>query len=586
MKQIKINKTQENEDEKIFSKEDKNNLIEILTILKDNECQNIIKNIKFFCKDNYLYIINEFINNGDLQSYIKTLKDGENSFNQKINEVTLWYIFLQCAKALKYLHNKDIIHRNIRLENIYITDDKEIKIGNFTNATLSKKKQFLVYNKFYLNSNHNNKDGEEERLNKVVGGVLYRSPEMLNNLGYGKKTDIYSLGVVFHKLCYYDFPNSKQYKNEINYNSYECPEKMAEIIKKMLSEEKMRPNADELYDFILNEYVKLFNKNSSIEAVLRCLISYEKVSMDMSKNKDHFLNEEKTPFSFNYIKCMEIFKSNDDKKKCGLYLNNIRNLINNINDSVNNDQEINPLLVLDILLEELNKETNLTFKGSSFKIQPDFSDEKEKAYIKFKNSFSNNYNSIVSKYFCHYLKIKRNCKHKSFYTYCAIPYLEFQLDRCYKCYEEKVYEYEPDLVKWFFLYRNHCKELTEKLAKDYNIVCKCGDSPFLEFRQIDEKDLQNCLVIAINRGEGYINESQVNYHKEIQISKSIKYELIGIVKRISDGKEEYFISINLDYSDRKWVLYNKESIMKINDPTKHTDGDIIILCYSLIGIKE
>ena len=574
MKQIKINKTQENEDEKILSEEDKNNLIKILPILKDNECQNIIKNIKYFIKDNYLYIINEFINNGDLQSYIKTLKEIKEGFNQKTDEVTLWYIFLQCAKALKYLHNKYIIHRNIRLENIYITDDKVIKIGNFRNAILLKN----VDNPFFIDV------GEDERLNKVIGGVLYRSPEMLYNLSYGKKTDIYSLGVVFHKLCYYDFPNGKQYKNEINYKSNDCPEKMAEIITKMLSEEKTRPNADELYDLILNEYVKLFNKNSSIEAVLRCLISYKKTSMYMSEKKNNYLNEERTPFSFNYIKCMENFKSNNDKKNYGLYLNNIRNLINNINNSINNDQEINPLLVLNILLEELTKETNSTNKRSSLKIQPlKFNASKPQTYNDFKKDFSDNYKSIFSEYFYGYLKIKRICNHKELYSYCAIPYLEIQLDRCYSDKDNSKYEYVPELIKWFNLYMNHCKQLTEKLSKEYNIICNCCNSKFREFRQMDINDYQKYLIIAINRGEKYINKSNVKYCLDINWPNGLIYELIGIVKRISDGKEEYFISINLDFSDRrKWVVYNKGSNVEINDPNEHTDGDIIMLCYSII----
>ena len=74
----------------------------------------------------------DFINDVDLQDYLNAFIDLEKPIEEKV----LWKIFLQCIESIRYLHNNNnnIIHRNIRLENFYMTDDKEIKLGNFRYA--------------------------------------------------------------------------------------------------------------------------------------------------------------------------------------------------------------------------------------------------------------------------------------------------------------------------------------------------------------------------------------------------------------------------------------------------------------------
>lgn len=398
---------------------------------------------------------------------------------------------------------------------------------------------------------------------------------MLNNSDYGKKTDIYSLGVVFHKLCFNDYPNSKQYISNISRDNFQGNEKMIQIIEKMLSDENKRPNANELYNLILHEYLTVLNHNSSIESVLRCLSSYKKTSKRMLENQAQFL-QTKTPYAFNFLKCIQTFKSKEDKIKCREYLNDIRNEINKNEGIINMDMdiEINPLLVFDSVLEGLIRETNSFPQGFSLKIQPfEFEQDKNKSNSNFINWFSQNYGSDFSKYFCGGLKTKRNCKNcpKFGYNFCAIPYLEFQLDRCYN----KNNQFLPNISDWIFTQFNHGKYLN----KEYNIVCASCKSQLEEFKQFEP--LQKHLVIAINRGEGYINKSKVEFPLKLILSNFV-YNLIGIVKRISDENSGYFISINLDYEDGKtWIISDKETLNSINDPFSHSIGDVILLFYSL-----
>ena len=570
MKEIRI-------DNNLLQRNDRINLINILNILKDNECPNIIKNYKFCIKDNIFYIINEYLKNGDLLDYMKLNK----SLDKPIEEKTLWDIFMQCAASLKYMHSKNIIHRNIRLENIYMTESRLIKIGNFRRAFLIKEDNDEENKNESKIENEN--ESKKERLDDQVGGMLYRSPEMINKLGYWKKTDIYSLGVVFHKLCFYEFPKNDNSDNKINnINNIKVPDEIVNIIKLMLSDEKDRPDANLLYDLIAKEYAKKVPRNTSIESVFRCLHSFSNFTSYMIENKNDYLNKEKTPFSYNYIKCIEEF---DDKSKLSLYINNFRNLKNKIFGQINNKQEIKPIIVLDYLFEQLNKEDkeiNQSLSHVSLKAQNnDFEPNDESAKKKFLKFYQNNNTSIISKYFCGILKTERiskcECQEKS-YCYNSFPYIEFQLDRCRSPAPNQRDKYIPekDVEKWFIIQQEHKHKLSEK----YKIICRTFSSINEQIESKIFKKLPLNLIISINRGENYENKMKVEYSLNIILSGKI-YDLVGIIKRIKNEKEEYFISIYLNNNENKWFICDKNTIEKKDSPLEHSDGEVIMLFYSL-----
>ena len=537
-------------DNNLSQSNDRINLIYILNILKDNVCPNIIRNYKFYIKDNIFYIINEYLKNGDLLDYMKLIK----SLNKPIEEEILWDIFMQCATFLKYLHSKNIIHRNIRLENIYMAENRLIKIGNFRKAILLKK------------DNENEK--KEERLDDQVGGVLYRSPEMINKLGYWKKTDIYSLGVVFHKLCFYEFPKNNKINNINNIN---IPEEFVNIIKLMLNEEKDRPDSNQLYDLILKEYAKKVPKNTSIDSIFRCINSFTNFSDYMIENKNDFLDEKKTPFCSNIIKIIE------EKNDKSIHINNFRNLLGGVFGQINNKQEIKPIIILYFLLEQLNKETNKNEEYISLKAQPnDFEISDDNAKKKFINYYKKNNDSIIAKYFFGILKIQRTCiKNVETYCYSTLPYIEFQLERCFSLNQNNRYVPEKDVEKWFNIQQNHKHKLSEK----YKIFCQNCLSIEEQIESKRIKKLPINLIISINRGEKYEISFTVEYSLNLILSWKI-YDLVGVIKRIKNEKEEYFISINLN-KENKWFISNKNSIKEIENPLNHTEGDVIMLFYSL-----
>ena len=156
-----------------------------MKIIQSLNSPHIIKYYTSFKNDNRLYIIMEYMNNGDLKGYI----NAHQNMNNPIPEKELWELFYQCLAGLTYIHKNNLIHRDIKPANLFMTDDKAIKIGDFGVSAIKTK-----------NMNFNKKE------TLMIGTPQYMSPEMFNQSGYGNKIDVYALGVTFHLMCYYELP--------------------------------------------------------------------------------------------------------------------------------------------------------------------------------------------------------------------------------------------------------------------------------------------------------------------------------------------------------------------------------------------
>lgn len=172
-------------------------------------------------------IIMEYIPNGSLKSNIKKL-----NIQKKIE------ISKDILRGLIYLHNRipnSLIHRDIKLSNILLTNSKVAKITDFG---LSK----FYYNENLIKSNSIDKNLSEiynNELTNEVGTDRYMAPELRNNNGYTNKIDIYSCGILLYEL----------FENKIhNVNSalkfYWTPKKIKSIIINMTNQDpNCRPNA-------------------------------------------------------------------------------------------------------------------------------------------------------------------------------------------------------------------------------------------------------------------------------------------------------------------------------------------------------
>ena len=97
-----------------------------------------------------------------------------------LTEIEVQCYIIQLVKALQYLHSHRIIHRDLKLGNLFLNDKMELKVGDFGLATK------LDY------------DGERKKT--VCGTPNYIAPEVINSSGHSYEVDIWAIGIIIYTL--------------------------------------------------------------------------------------------------------------------------------------------------------------------------------------------------------------------------------------------------------------------------------------------------------------------------------------------------------------------------------------------------
>jgi tRNA A-37 threonylcarbamoyl transferase component Bud32 len=164
-----------------MSPKEKNDIQKEISILSGLNHPNIVRFKEHFEEGTLIFISMEYADGGDLNQRIKerkkTVPEGQTPepFDPKL--VMFW--FLQIAMALKYLHDKHILHRDLKTANIFLTTKNVVKLGDFGISTVLQNTVACA--------------------KTVCGTPYYFSPELCQSKPYNNKSDVWALGVMFYE---------------------------------------------------------------------------------------------------------------------------------------------------------------------------------------------------------------------------------------------------------------------------------------------------------------------------------------------------------------------------------------------------
>ncbi|NXO67358.1 NEK4 kinase, partial [Phainopepla nitens] len=138
--------------------------------------------------DGHLYIVMGFCEGGDLYHRLKEQK------GKLLPETQVVEWFVQIAMALQYLHEKHILHRDLKTQNIFLTRTNIIKVGDLGIARVL--------------------ENQYDMASTLIGTPYYMSPELFSNKPYNYKSDVWALG-----CCVYEMATLKHAFNAKDMNS-------------------------------------------------------------------------------------------------------------------------------------------------------------------------------------------------------------------------------------------------------------------------------------------------------------------------------------------------------------------------------
>ncbi|KAK8892435.1 hypothetical protein M9Y10_029663 [Tritrichomonas musculus] len=197
-------------------------------ILQSLQHPNIVHVEEIVYLEDYICIIMEFCENGELFKYIVN--------NESINEQDCKKIFRQIVFAVQFVHQHSIAHRDLKPENILLDKDLNPKLADFGFCHITS----------------------DTLLTTPCGSPFYAPPEIIANEPYdGKKADIWSLGVVLFTMVTGALPWTEVSQSklfiQIKNADYDVPRNLSNhiqmLIKSMLVKDpSQRPTCEEILD--------------------------------------------------------------------------------------------------------------------------------------------------------------------------------------------------------------------------------------------------------------------------------------------------------------------------------------------------
>jgi polo-like kinase 1 len=267
----------------------KQKLITEIKIHKSLNHPNIVQFQHYFEDLDNVYLLLEMCHNQSLNELIKRRK--------RLSDIEVQCYMLQIVKALKYLHSNRVIHRDLKLGNLFISNDMELKLGDFGLATR------VEYS------------GERKRT--VCGTPNYIAPEILEGkYGHSYEVDIWALGVILYTLLVgkppFESSDVKSTYRRIKMGSYSFPEDLeiceeakSLIIEILRLDPLQRPNLEEILksDYLqMNKIPKLLPASTLACPLNKSYLNLFTESSSNSKLEKSAISQKLQITDFPYVK--------------------------------------------------------------------------------------------------------------------------------------------------------------------------------------------------------------------------------------------------------------------------------------------
>ena len=326
-------------------------------LMKRFNHKNITKILEVFNDEEYMLIIMEYINGGKLFSFGKK--------RRKLSEKMAKFLFRQIILGIQHIHSKNVVHRDIKLENLLIDFNNNVKICDFGIGKVLNSENDILYDK--------------------CGTPMYMAPEIIlsnENNGYkGFPVDIWSSGITLYIMLSGSLPFSLRNKNNNKENMafHSIKDKNNNYLQNQIINVKPK-EIENISEEARNLLKGLLNKNPSKRLTCSQILNHP--WLKHSNNNMDFLNlftkAEMTMMSKTYI---DYRKGDLEDLKENFTLSNLRNdeikfeeknittkstILDPFNSCINNNENNssnNDIIILDDSFDD--------FKNSQIKLEND-----------------------------------------------------------------------------------------------------------------------------------------------------------------------------------------------------------------------
>ncbi|XP_022691918.1 serine/threonine-protein kinase PLK2-like [Varroa jacobsoni] len=177
--------------------------------------KHVVRFQHFFKDEHNVYIVLEYCPRKSLVHVLKNRK--------VLTEPEVRYFLAQLVDGVKYIHSQGVMHRDLKLGNMFLSDQMHVKIGDFGLAA-----------KAYLHLN--NHDGSKKIT--VCGTPNYIAPEVLNMKGHGFEADVWAIGCIMYAMLAgcppFETSSLSDTYHRITNNIYTIPEGVSEPAQKLI----------------------------------------------------------------------------------------------------------------------------------------------------------------------------------------------------------------------------------------------------------------------------------------------------------------------------------------------------------------